>query len=277
MKYNDNHTHSRLCNHASGSLEDYIISGLNQNLNEIGLSDHFPMHLLPEPFRMYAMSPTDIGIYIEEAKSLREKYHNKIAIKIAVEVDYYPPSFNAYKNALRLINDSLDYTLGSIHFIPWKNSHDSFLAIDQAHMLPSLQKDKISDIFMKYYKILNKMVKTGYFTVVSHFDLPKKYGLKTQDERVWLQILDILDSIESHNMVVEINTSGLRNQIKEQFPSDTILKELVNRNIPLILGSDAHQPSAVGYGFEVIIQKLRKYGVSRLIQFNHFEPSFYNI
>ena len=56
MKLWDYHTHTYLCNHATGTIEDYIRSAIKIGLVEIGISDHFPMELLPEHFHIYAMT-----------------------------------------------------------------------------------------------------------------------------------------------------------------------------------------------------------------------------
>lgn len=274
LRFSDYHTHSHLCNHAIGTLEEYVQAGIGKNLFELGLSDHFPMHLLPKEYQMNAMSLDYLDQYINESQTLKEKYKDKIGIKVAVEVDYYPSLFKPYKKAVDSIKDSLDYILGSVHFISSDLTEEPFLTMDRAHIDPELSPTIIDQIFVEYYTIIQKLIDTNYFTVLSHFDLPKKYGLRTNSELVEDIIFDIIDAIEKRNMVVEINTSGLRSPIGEPFPSDSILKELINRSIPLTLGSDAHQPKDVAYNFSIIYKKLRRLGAKEITRIENFDLYF---
>jgi histidinol-phosphatase (PHP family) len=92
--------------------------------------------------------------------------------------------------------------------------------------------------------------------------IPEDYDL------IWEAILKIIDKAEMTEMVVEINTSGLRMPENQYYPSEEIILELIQRKVPLILGSDAHDPSDVGYAFLDTIQFLRKNGLTKTCQLN---------
>ena len=79
----DYHTHSYHCNHAIGEMEEYIQRAIQLNLPEVGLSDHFPMYLLPKKFHRSAMKKEILNGYISETKELKEKFQSKIIIKQA--------------------------------------------------------------------------------------------------------------------------------------------------------------------------------------------------
>ena len=36
------HTHTYRCNHATGTIEDYVKEAIKANIDEIGISDHLP-------------------------------------------------------------------------------------------------------------------------------------------------------------------------------------------------------------------------------------------
>jgi histidinol-phosphatase (PHP family) len=78
-------------------------------------------------------------------------------------------------------------------------------------------------------------------------------------------------------MAIEINTSGFLKEIGSQYPDDVIIKEIIQRNIPLLLGSDAHRPEYIGYMFEEIIEKLRKLGLSHLCIYEKREQKLVKI
>ena len=267
MKLWDYHTHTYLCNHATGTIEDNIKSGIEYGLVEIGISDHFPMELLPEHFHIYAMSLNDFPGYLDEIKRIKKKYKHQIGVKISSEVDFFSEEFNGYKKLLSPFINDFDYIIGSIHAIPWKN-HDA-IPVDELEAVPLIQELGIDRFYLEYYDNLIKMVKTRYYDIVGHLDIPKKYGLFPQDsDTIWQRVLQLLDEIERNDIAVEINTSGLKRKARQVYPSEKIIKELIERKIPIALGSDAHSPQAIGFRFKEIIKKT---GVKELCQFSKRE------
>lgn len=266
MKFWDYHTHCYLCNHAEGTIEDYIQAGIRHGMGEIGISDHFPMELLPEHFHIYAMSMEDFSSYINDIKRLQRKYEDKIVVKVASEVDFFPAAFKGYKEIIKPYLDDFDYIIGSVHAVPWKGLEA--IPIDEQQAIPIIKEIGVDRAYLEYYNSVLEMVKTSFFNIVGHLDLPKKYGLVPENsENIWEKVLQILDEIEHNGMAVEINTSGFYREVNEQYPNERIIKELIQRKIPITLGSDAHRPKNVGYGFEKIITKLKNWGLTHLCQF----------
>lgn len=271
----DYHTHSYHCNHATGDLEDYIQRAIQLNLPEIGLSDHFPMYLLPEQFHKYTMGKDLLSSYLLETKELKQRFQSQIVIKRALEVDYYTPVFNRYKKAIKPILPDLDYIIGSIHGVAWKNT---VIPIDGSFSLPdSFDINDTDSLFLQYYEELNKLVNTGFYDILGHFDVIKKLNLPVIEQPlIWESILKVLDNLETSNMAVEINTSGLRKQ-DELYPQPAIIQELIQRKIPLVLGSDAHRPSDVGHAFEDTLAFLRKNGLKRLCRISNHQKELFTL
>jgi histidinol-phosphatase (PHP family) len=87
------------------------------------------------------------------------------------------------------------------------------------------------------------------FDVISHFDLPKKFGHRLRDREMKELVQPVLDHIAKKGMAFEINTSGWRRDAAEAYPSPLILSLAAEREIPITFGSDAHAPKEVGYQF----------------------------
>ena len=267
----DYHTHYYLCNHATGTLEDYIQAGISNGVSEIGISDHFPMELLPEHFHIYAMPLESFPSYINEVKKLQMKYNDEITVKISSEVDFFPSAFNGYKEIVTPFLEDFDYIIGSVHAVPWKGSEA--IPIDERQAIPIIKELGVDEVYLEYYNSVLKMVKSNFFHIVGHLDIPKKYGLLPQNpDRIWQKVLQVLDTIENSDLAVEINTAGFRKNM-DQYPSEAIIKELIQRRIPITLGSDAHRPQDVGFKFEEIIVKYKKSGLTSLCQFNKREKT----
>ena len=261
----DYHTHSASCNHAIGSLEEYVKAGISLGIPEIGLSDHFPMIFLPATFHHYAMDISEVNNYMQTSYLLKQNYNSKIDVKIAFEVDFHELVFHDYKRVLKPYLQDLDYLIGSVHGVKWK-SH--IIPIDSTSSLPDDFKSENGNgdkLLLTYYNEVLALVNTEYYDVLGHLDVIKKLGVVPEDkDLIWEAILKIIDKVETTEMVVEINTSGLRMLQNELYPSEQIILELIERKIPLILGSDAHDPSDVGYAFLDTIRYLRKNGLTKI-------------
>ena len=62
----DLHNHTALCNHASGTIEEYVQAAITQKIDIFGFSDHAPMN-----FDTYRMRFDEMDSY--EAKVLHVK------------------------------------------------------------------------------------------------------------------------------------------------------------------------------------------------------------
>ncbi len=256
IEFWDYHTHHNRCNHAEENLSAYIEAAIGLGLEEIGVSDHWPMQSMPnnDVVSAWAMELNSVPNYLEEAFTLRKTFAEKINVKIASEVDYCTPVFPIYQSQIKPFLSQLDYLIGSVHVIQRPNG--DYIPIDGPNNPKIMDEIGIDNFYHIYYNELQRMAKTNYFQIVGHFDLPKKYGVKAPDT-VWQDVLDTLDAVEETGMCVEINTAGLRKKVKEQYPSVNIIQEIIERKIPITLGSDAHKPHEVGYHFPEVYHNLK--------------------
>ena len=286
MVLEDYHTHNQMCNHAVGSIEDYIKKAIDKNLDLIGISDHFPYEYLKSssilieqvPYQEYAMSLNEVDIYLSSIQKLKEKYKNKIQIRVAFEVDYFK-SHESFLN-LQMKNrlNNLDYILGSVHILHGKSK--LFVFDDERFLNMYKEYDSIDNIYLEYYRNLQDMITSEEFDfdIVSHFDLPKKYNKRTiNKELVMNEAIKTLELIKKRDLTIEINTGGLRKEVKEQYPSFEIIEEMYQLGIPVLLGSDAHHPDDIGFKFKQMIKLLCKIGYTKLAHFNKRKRNFIEI
>ncbi len=122
-----------------------------------------------------------------------------------------------------------DFIIGSVHY--WDG--DLF----PSGMLE--QGISLEDCYRGYWAELLKTVKCGGFHCVGHLDFPKRYYKELlYDEG---QMREILSTMVSNGIVLEVNTSSLRVGLTEAMPSRGILnlyKECGGRDFTM--GSDAH-------------------------------------
>jgi len=271
MKLWDYHVHTKLCNHATGNVEHYVKQAIKIGLGEIGISDHFPMHLLPEEAHVqdFAMKLDQFPGYLEECEQAKEKHNDEITVKIASEVDYFPSSFDNIKKICSPFLNRMDYIIGSIHVA--KLPETKVFAIDGPLANEKFETFGEDRVFISYFKTLIQMVRDGYdfYNIVGHMDLPKKYGkFLGESEKIWDIVEKLLDIIEEKELAVEINHSGYYKPVGIQYPSDKIIRELVKREIPIVLGSDSHNAKYLAYNFNKTLAKLKRMQFEEKIQVN---------
>ncbi|MFX0081232.1 MAG: histidinol-phosphatase [Candidatus Hodarchaeota archaeon] len=286
MKLMDYHSHNRRCGHARGEIEDYVKIAIEKNLKEIGITDHFPLGaIIDDPqfikiIKRASMEVEEFPHYIKEIRSLKEKYKNKINIRISTEINFATPGrpLTRQKKILEPFMDDFDYLLGAIHDIKWHES--PIIIIDPREGSEALKKYGVEKINLEYINKLTKLVDTNFFDAIAHFDNQRvlmRQNNPNYSQNAWQKLLDLLDKIKNKGMAVEINTSGILKDIGSQFPSDEIIKEIIERDIPLMLGSDAHRPEYIGYLFKEISEKIKKWGLSHLCAYEKREQRLIKI
>jgi histidinol-phosphatase (PHP family) len=118
------------------------------------------------------------------------------------------------------------------------------------------------------------MVQSGKFNIIGHFDLPKKFGYYPSSmDKINKLILEVFSVASEKNMVIELNTSGLRKPVKEIYPSLEILKLARKCNLMITLGSDSHAPSEVAANFADAVNLAKSAGYTHICSFEKKMPS----
>lgn len=264
----DYHIHTALGGDAEGDFEDYIAVALEKGLSEIGFSGHSPQYFLPPAQRTNhsAIPEEKMDYYVEKVQLLRDKYRGSCQIRLGMEVDYIP----AKEELLFPLIERYpwDYLYLSVHYLgSWP--------FDDPKYMNQYRERKIEDIYRGYYQLLIQGIKTGWFNVVAHFDLPKKFGFRPQVEIE--EEKQALAACQEQGMAIELNTSGLRKPVKETYPSFSILQKANQFGLPICLGSDAHRPEEVGYNFSQALELLNRAGFKSLVCWEKREKIFYPI
>ena len=115
--------------------------------------------------------------------------------------------------------------------------------------------------FAAYFEQLATAAESGLFDCLSHPDL-----IKNEIPDAWrpAEALDeirlALDRIASTGVAMELNTSGAYKVVPEMNPFRDMLREMRLRSIPVVIGSDAHEPQRVGDRFGEAFELLEECG-----------------
>jgi len=251
----DLHNHTTRCNHAKGSMDAYIQQAIKLEIDIYGFSEHAPMNF----DSYYRLDFNQMNAYENDVLSLRKKYKNDIRILLGYEVDYLKGYIDE-----RVLKSEVDYLIGSVHFIgKW--------GFDNPEFKYEYQKRDIDQIWQEYFDAIEAMAKTGYFNIVGHLDLIKIFKfMPKRDIRLIAQ--NALKAIKKSNMVIELNSAGLRKPIKEIYPSPLLLEMAYELDIPITFSSDAHAIGQIGFKYKEIIELAKKVGYSKAVTFEQRQP-----
>ncbi len=248
------HIHTYLCNHATGTIDDYINTAIEMKIGEIGFADHAP---LPEHLRKgITMKPEETEFYISEIDKRKSLFKNRIMIRLGFEVDF--PMHDSFDKKY-LTDPRIDFLIGSCHFIDdWPFDHNAY--IDE------YERRDIDDIYSRYYKIMEALVDSKQFDIAGHFDIVKKFGHRPKKD-----FTDIIERISKKmskfGLTAEINTSGMLKPVKEIYPSHDIIETFYRNNVPVTISSDSHSPELIGYLLGYTLEKIKKIGYKKISGF----------
>jgi histidinol-phosphatase (PHP family) len=242
----DLHNHTPLCNHCSGNVDEFIKEAIKKGITVYGFSDHNPM----EFDKKYRMNFDDMKIYKNWVYEAKEKYKNKIEILYGYEVDFMPKYLDE-----KLLNEDVDYLIGSVHFL------DNW-GFDNPEFIKEWESRNVDDVYEEYFSLIKQMADSKLFQIVGHLDLIKIFGYKPTKNLRDI-ITPALHSIKESDMIIEINSAGLRKPVKEQYPSVDILKVIKEMDIDITFSSDAHSVEQVGLNLEKVYELAKNIGFDK--------------
>ena len=236
LEYNY-HTHTSRCGHAFGKDEEYVLNAIKQGYKRIGFSDHVILPGIIQPGMRG--DPSLLDDYIYSVHYLRDKYKDKIEIKLGFECEWYGDKFKSYYESL-LKEKGFDYLILGQHC---RFSNDRIRFYGDIPFLTNEERCKL------YVDDLCKGISSGLFSYVCHPDVfIYFFGYLPSFKDVSYKIAL---TAKEHNIPLEINLARTRpygfpsirppyEQIYPFPPFWEIVKEVGNE---IVVGVDAHKPT----------------------------------
>jgi histidinol-phosphatase (PHP family) len=245
-----------------------IISAINSNMQSIGISTHGPTTFISD----WNIKKNEVEEYINEILMLKKKYKGTIEVYLGMELDYIPGiGFDKY--TLELIN-RLDYYIGSVHYLgKFHNGVMWTVDYNLEELLKGIDESFKGDVRLAvetYYSYIGRMALEYEPPIIGHLDLFKKNNnnniLFDENEKWYVDVVEkCLSMIAETSCIVEINTGGIaRGYTNEQYPSTFILKKIKEKNIPIIINSDAHSTDGITCKFEDMYELVNNLGFERM-------------
>ena len=250
----DLHNHTTRCNHAKGSMRSYVERAIEIGIDIYGFSEHAPMDF----DKHYRLKFSEISAYENEVKFLQKEYANQIKILLGYEVDYLKEHIDH-----RVLERDVDYLIGSVHFLDkW--------GFDNPDSIGEYNHRDIDEIWQEYFNNIEAMAKTGYFNIVGHLDLIKVFNFMPKKD-IRTIATPALKAIKASQMVIELNSAGLRKPCKELYPSLSLLEVAYELDIPITFSSDAHAIGQVGFKYDEVKTLAKKIGYTKAVTFEQRE------
>lgn len=291
MMFADYHIHTYHSDDSTYPMEQVVKDAISKGITDLCFTDHVDYgikedadKLTPEQrqeLKVKIQNPNvpkynvDYPAYVAEYQDVKEKYADKINLKLGMEfglqihtIPQYQKLFNSYP---------FDFIIMSCHQVENKE-----------FWTQEFQQGRSQDEYnQRYYDEILEQVKNYHdYSVLGHLDLIARYDkagiypfAKIQDK-----IAEILKIVIADGKGIELNTSSVRYKIhnaqgeQELTPSREILalyKELGGRIITV--GSDSHKPEHLGAYIAEQSQELLKLGFKEICTFEKMQPIFHKL
>ena len=264
----DYHMHSQFSADAHTTMEEMCRSAVEHGLKEIVFTDHFEFY--DHDFTGYREDEeVFFDEYFREIERCRGLFEGKLRILSGVEAgqgqidpEYAETILGRYP---------FDYRIGSLHKL-----HNVDLAETEYY------PDSLDSLARYNLQQLYRLAQVGQFDCMGHVDLMKRYtarvGLSINFMDYREELTEIFKIIIQRGKGIEINTSGLRQDVKEAFPSLEIVRLYRECGGEILtIGSDSHYARDVAAGLENAREIALAAGFTQLATFHGRKCSFYSI
>jgi histidinol-phosphatase (PHP family) len=217
--------------------------------------------------------------YVEQVDKARRD-HPLLIIKIALEMDYIPGMEDWIRHLAA--RHPWDYLIGAVHYVssaqqsrareraapisdPWD--------LDNPKKVAEWKRRDVFEVWTDYFERLTKAAESGFFNIIAHADLCKKFRFYPEQDCTPL-FTRLLQAIKKHDLAMELNTAGLRKDCKEIYPSPQIVRLAAKIGVPITFASDAHAPGEVAMNFPEAVQLARKFGYTQYCRFTQRKREF---
>ena len=225
------HTHTYLCHHAKGTIEDYVLKAIDLGFTDLGISDHGPL----DNAGFIRMTLDEFyNKYIPEFKNCKEKYKN-INLYLGLEMEYFYGRDSYYKELL----NSCDYLILGNHY------YSGFIHKDDTSSYACNTIDRLEE----YVKLIEDALSTGFFKILAHPDIFLA-GYPIWDSNVEEAVRRICLACVKNYVYLECNCNGYTKGEKDfkefkdyMYPNYHFFKIASEyKNLEFIVSSDAHNP-----------------------------------
>lgn len=260
----DSHNHTGFSADSDSAPESMIEQAIHSGLQYLCMTDHMDPDF---PIPAYDFT-FDLPAYFKKHQELRDRFQEKITLLTGIELGLQPHIADRLNEIVTQWD--FDFVIGSSHIV---NRMDPFDA-------PYWQGISEAEGILRYFEsILENLAAFDDIDVYGHLDYIVRYApskAQNYSYRAYQEILDeILKTLISKNIGLELNTAGLKYGIGFAHPHTDILKRYKELGGEILtVGSDGHIPKHLAYDFHKVPSILGSCGFRYYTIFKHRKPEF---
>ena len=259
----DYHVHSSVSADGTQPMKVMVQAGLDAGLSEIAITDHF------DPDYCISGWPTtlDFDAYHKEQEEAEAAFRGRIQVIRGLEIGI---QHGKTLDTCRKVAQAYDYDflIGSFHCACGKE-------LSCGGYFDGLTMEEGFRNFYEYvYSCLSDY---DDFSVLGHINVLDRYGDYVPKDDVYMDIIEEIFRLLIHKgKGIEINTSSFRYGMGDRTtPTVEMLRMYKQLGGEIItIGSDAHYPEHVAYGWDWASETLKTLGYRYITTFRHMEPVF---
>lgn len=255
----DCHVHSVLSHHGAGTLSDMVDAAKGLGIRVLGFTEHAPL-----PFdREHRLTKSEARAYLADIRRLARQ-ESSMTILAGLEVDWHPDHETYLNNLLGTLE--YDFALGSVHYFQTGSNLASIW---------DYESFGDSTLLSSYVDAVRGACMSGLFDAIAHPDAPLRAGIPVDELRNALRpILHLMPAYEANSAgftKTRYHQSLHRMVPGPSFP-DLRLAAEASRLVPIVVGSDAHQPELLGQGIRQLLAALAAEGVRDVFYYHDSSP-----
>ncbi len=218
-------------------LEEWIQMARSRGIRDLAFTDH-------DRFLK--------GIDLDLVSTLQEKHAPQLKLRMGIELDNDPETSEQGYRWTKENHHRLDFVLGSIHFIgEWPYDHPDHRK--------EFENREILELYKTYFAEIRRIAQDPIYDTLAHLDLIKIFGYAPAQD--WTSIMEeTLDTVKRSGKAMEVSTAGWHKPVKEQYPSETLIRMAHARQIPITTASDAHASAHLARDYDRLYELIKGIG-----------------
>ncbi|MDH3359434.1 MAG: histidinol-phosphatase HisJ family protein, partial [Desulfobulbaceae bacterium] len=196
----DHHVHTFYCHHATGTMEEYVLAGIEFGLEGLIFLEHLEVGI--NYFETTWLTDDDFANYRREGKRLQGEYGDQINIGLGIEVGYNPQRVEELTEFIARY--SWDRVGISYHFMDIAGHHYNLLS-RKPENLEAFKQVGINKVLDRYFDGLLAAIRDLPGTALCHLDAVLRHSpdlVFTPDHHDRIEA--IILALAEKNMALEI-------------------------------------------------------------------------
>ena len=253
IKLSSYHTHCTFCD-GKNTPREMVERAIELGCAEIGFSSHSPLSCK----NSWCMDKSEVPLYIDTIRSLREEYKDKIRLYIGIEQDILSSPCDV----------GFDYVIGSVHHVESNGRSygvDASKDVTRDAVMNGFDGD-VTAYYKAYFEAVSQVYDKTHCDIIGHFDLLAKFSeldpLISESDPEYIRLRDSsIDALLETPAVFEVNTGAIsRGYRTVPYPHPDALERIKRAGKPVIVTSDTHAVSTLDFMINETAERLSASG-----------------